>query len=104
MAFHVWWQRHDGIGGHVWLRGDQMAALRDEMIAQRMVCGREGGAGIPLHKLETPEDWYVSELELEEALDAASAEPRALEDARLWRDWLAFLEGAARNGGLRVKP
>lgn len=103
MAFHVWWQRHDGLGGHVFLRNEQMAALREEMVAQRMVCGREGGRGIPLHKLETPRDWYVSPLELEEALEAAAPEARALEDASLWGDWLAFLEGAAQHGGLRVR-
>ena len=41
--------------------------------------------------------------QLEEALDAASAEPRVIEDAKLWLDWLVFLEGAAKHGGLRVK-
>ncbi len=104
MAFHVWWQRHDGIGGHVFLRNEQMAAIREEMLAQGLVCGREGGRGVPLHKLETPRNWFVSELELEEALEAASAEPRVIEDATLWLDWLVFLEGAATHGGLRVKP
>jgi hypothetical protein len=46
---------------------------------------------------------FVSPLELEDALELASTEPRALDDTRLWRDWLAFLEGAAHNGGLRIK-
>lgn len=101
--FHVWWERHDGIGGHVWLQEGQMRQLRAEMLAQGLVCGREGGPGIPLHKLETAENWYVSPLEIEEALDAASPEPGAVEDAAFWLDWLRFLEGAARNGGLRVK-
>ena len=104
MAFHVWWQQHGGIGGHVWLRNEQMAAIREEMLAQGMVCGREGGAGIALHKLETPQDWFVSEIEIEEALEAASAEATVIEDAKLWVDWLVFLEGAANHGGLRVKP
>jgi hypothetical protein len=104
MAFHVWWQRHDGIGGHVFLRNEQMEAIREEMLAQGLVCGREGGRGIPLHKLETPRNWFVSGLELEEALEAASAEPVVIEDAALWRDWLVFLEGASTHGGLRVKP
>ena len=104
MAFHVWWQQHGGIGGHVWLRNEQMAAIREEMLAQGMVCGREGGAGIALHKLETPQDWFVSEIEIEEALEAASAEVTVIEDAKLWVDWLVFLEGAAKHGGLRVRP
>ena len=104
MAFHVWWDRHDGIGGHVWLRNEQMAAIREEMVAQGLVCGREGGRGIPLHKLETPQSWFVPEIEIEEALAAASADPQVIDDARLWVDWLVFLEGAATHGGIRVKP
>ena len=52
-----------------------MRDLRDEILAQGMVCGREGGRGIPLHKLETPENWFVSPVELDEALEVASAEP-----------------------------
>jgi hypothetical protein len=103
MSFHFWWQRHDGIGGHIWLQEPQVRALREEMLLQGMVCGREGGAGIPLHKLETPKNWFVSPLELEDALEFASTEPRALDDTRLWQDWLAFLEGAAHHGGLRIK-
>lgn len=101
--FHVWWQRHDGIGGHVFLRNEQMAALREEMLGQGMVCGQEGGAGIPLHMLETPRDWFVSPVAIEEALEAASTEVRVIEDGKLWVDWLVFLEGAAKHGGLRIK-
>jgi hypothetical protein len=55
MSFHFWWQRNDGIGGHIWLEEPQLRALREEMLLQGMVCGREGGA---LHKLETPENWF----------------------------------------------
>lgn len=101
--FHVWWQRHDGMRGHVFLLSEQMRALREEMLAQGMVCGREGGRGIALHKLETPENWFVSPIEIDEALEVASPEPATLADERLWLDWLLFLEGAAKNGGLRVK-
>lgn len=101
--FHAWWERHDGIGGHVFLKESQMGQLRDEMLAQGLVCGREGGMGIPLHKLETPERWYVSPIEIEEALEKASPEPTTIGDAGLWLDWLRFLEGAAQSGGLRVK-
>ncbi|MFN8185643.1 MAG: hypothetical protein U0R69_01050 [Gaiellales bacterium] len=101
--FHLWHQNHGGIGGHVFLLDEQMRDLREELTAQGMVCGREGGRGIPLHKLETPGDHFVSPVELDEALDVASGEPAAIADERLWRDFLAFLEGAAHRGGLRIK-
>lgn len=104
MAFHLWWDRHDGMRGHAFLRNEQMTALREELLAQGMACGEQGGTGIPLRKLETPENWFVSAVELDEALDVASPEPRAIEDAALWVDFLVFLEGAAQHGGLRVKP
>jgi hypothetical protein len=37
------------------------------------------------------------------ALAKASPEPRTLDDAKLWEDWLRFLQGAAENGGLVVQ-
>ena len=104
MAFHLWWQRQDGIGGHVFLRNEQMAALRDELAAQGMVCGDEGGRGIPLSKLQAPRNQFVSPIELEVALEVAAPAPSTLADAHLWQDFLAFLEGAAGHGGLRIKP
>jgi hypothetical protein len=104
MAFHLWWQRQDGLRGHVFLLNDQMAALRDELVAQGMVCGEEGGRGIPLAKLQVPRNQFVSPIELEEALEVAVQEPATLADARLWQEFLAFLEGAAGHGGLRIKP
>jgi len=104
MAFHLWWQRQDGIGGHVFLLNDQMAALRDELVAQGMVCGDEGGRGIPLSKLQVPRNQFVSPIELDEALEVASPEPSTLTDARLWQEFLGFLEGAVDRGGLRIKP
>jgi hypothetical protein len=102
-VFHLWHERHDGMGGHVFLLESQMRELREEMAAQGMVCGREGGRGIPLHKLETPENWYVPAIEIEEALETASPEPATIADPKLWQDFLAFLEGAMERGGLRVK-
>jgi hypothetical protein len=42
--------------------------------------------------------------ELEAVLEPASAEPKVLADAKLWLDWLRFLEGATVNGGLLVRP
>ena len=104
MAFHLWWQNHDGMRGHAFLTNDQMAALRDELVAQGMVCGDEGGLGIQLSKLSVPANQFLSPIELDEALERASAEPTVLDDAVLWRDFLVFLEGAARHGGMRVKP
>ena len=101
--FHLWQVRHDGMSGHVFLLEDQMRDVRRELTAQGMVCGREGGRGIPLYKLETPENWYVPEIEIEEALETASQDPTTMADARLWQDFLAFLEGAAERGGMRVK-
>ena len=101
--FHLWHERHDGMSGHVFLLEDQMRDVRTEMTAQGMVCGREGGRGIPLHKLETPANWYVPAIEIDEALEQSSPEPTTMSDARLWQDFLAFLEGAAERGGLRVK-
>jgi hypothetical protein len=104
VAFHLWWQRQDGIGGHVFLRNEQMAALRDELVAQGMVCGDAGGRGIRLSKLQVPRNQFVSPIELEEALEVATPAPSTLADPRLWHDFLAFLEGAAGHGGLRIKP
>ena len=88
MAFHLWWQRQDGIGGHVFLLNDQMAALRDELVAQGMVCGEEGGRGIPLSKLEEKESEKLARME--EALhgrivgqdDAVKAVARAIRRSR----------------------
>jgi hypothetical protein len=102
-VFHLWHERHDGMTGHVFLLEDQMRDVRAEMTAQGMVCGREGGRGIPLHKLETPANWYVPAIEIDEALEQSSPEPTTMSDARLWQDFLAFLEGAAERGGLRVR-
>jgi hypothetical protein len=91
------------MSGHVFLLEQQMRELRAEMLAQGMACGAEGGRGIPLHKLETPKNWFVSVVELEEALEAASPEPSRVSDGRLWQDFLVFLAGASRRGGMRVK-
>lgn len=101
--FHLWHQRHDGMSGHVFLLEQQMRELREELAAQGMVCGREGGRGIPLHKLETPRNWFVPPVEIEEALEQASREPRAIADRKLWEDFLDFLEAAVPRGGMRVK-
>ena len=38
-----------------------------------------------------------------EEIDRASPETQVLADERLWNDWLAFLAGAAENGGVAVR-
>jgi hypothetical protein len=102
-VFHLWHQRHDGMSGHVFLLEDQMRAIREELIRQGMACGAEGGRGIPIHKLETPRNWFVSPIEIDEALEVAAPEPTGMGDAKLWLDFLDFLAGASERGGLRVK-
>ena len=37
------------------------------------------------------------------ALSQASPETKVIEDEKLWHDWLAFLAGAAENGGVAVQ-
>ena len=101
--FHLWHQKHDGMTGHVFLLEQQMRDIREELLAQGMACGPAGGRGIPLHKLETPKNWFVSAAELDDALEVASAEPKVMTDTRLWLDFLRFLEGAAERGGMRVR-
>jgi len=91
------------MSGHVFLLEQQMREIREELVRQGMACGAEGGRGIPLHKLETPRNWYVPPIELEEALEVASREPLGMSDAKLWQDFLDFLAGAAERGGLRVR-
>jgi hypothetical protein len=77
------------MSGHVWLSAQDLARLHDEMAAQGM--GLEISPG------------RISADEIERALEEADLEALLLEDAKLWRDWLAFLEGAVANGGLLVR-
>ena len=68
------------------------------------------GSRIEQHLWDVPmfrcarERLCFSPLEIDEALEGASADPVAMEDARLWQEWLAFLDGAAQHGGVRIKP
>jgi hypothetical protein len=45
----------------------------------------------------------VTPQQIEGALEVASDEPTAMADEKLWRDWLAFLEGARHKGGLLIR-
>ena len=45
---------------------------------------------------------HVTITEVDAALENASPDPISI-DARLWIDWLRFLEGASTNGGLLVR-
>jgi hypothetical protein len=91
----LYWARNDGLGGHVWLSDADRAALAREMVLQGM-------GEFPVAKFERGERMQVTIPEIEEALAAASPAPVSV-DEKLWRDWLAFLAGAAHNGGLLVR-
>jgi hypothetical protein len=93
MGYAFYWAHNDGLGGHVWLGEGDLRALTDEMLVQ--------GMPWPAERIESEELIAVDELEA--VLDPADSVPKVLPDAKLWRDWLQFLEGAARNGGLLVR-
>jgi hypothetical protein len=91
----LYWMRNDGMSGHVFLSPLERDALEREMAAQGMSRWLDPkilrpGARVPPGQIDL-------------ALTKASAEPRKLEDVKLWRDWLAFLAGAVENGGLLVR-
>ena len=93
MGCAFYWAHNDGIGGHVWLSDGDLRALTDEMLVQ--------GMPWPAERIE--EAAPIDADELDAVLDPADPEPRVLADAKLWRDWLEFLDGASRNGGLLVR-
>ncbi|MFN2630002.1 MAG: hypothetical protein ABR569_15425 [Gaiellaceae bacterium] len=94
MSYSLYWARNDGIGGHVWLSERDLRALSDEMLVQALPW--------PGDRLSV-DGSRISSDELEAILAAASPEPATLADVKLWRDWLAFLEGATRAGGILVR-
>jgi hypothetical protein len=96
MSFNLWWAENDGMSGHVWLSVGDLLALRAEMEAQGMTA-------IPLARLAPRGRETISAAELEGGLAAASEEPRTEVDPKLWRDWLAFLDGARTRGGVVVR-
>ena len=93
MGYAFYWAHNDGLGGHVWLGEGDLRALADEMLVQ--------GMPWPAERVESAEP--IAADELEAVLDPADPAPKLLADEKLWRDWLVFLEGAARNGGLLVR-
>jgi hypothetical protein len=92
----LYWARNDGMSGHVWLSERDQARLAEEMLLQGM-------SEFPIQKFARGEEMHVTMTEIEAALATASSAPVALEDRRLWEDWLEFLRGAATNGGLLVR-
>jgi hypothetical protein len=78
------------MSGHVFLDPLDRSAIEREMDLQ--------GLGFP--RLEP--GIHVTVTEVDAALESAAPEPLSL-DAKLWSDWLAFLQGASVNGGLLVR-
>lgn len=91
----LYWARNDGLGGHVFLGLADLEALGEEMEAQGMA------GWLQLDRLEP--GTHVPPGAVDFALSKASPETRVLADEKLWHDWLAFLAGAAANGGLAVR-
>ncbi len=91
----LYWARNDGIGGHVFLGLGDLEQLAEEMAEQGMT------GWLSLDHLEPGS--HVPAGAIDFALSQASAEPKVLADEKLWRDWLAFLAGAAENGGVVVR-
>jgi hypothetical protein len=94
MSCAFYWAHNDGMSGHVWLSEGDLRALVDEMLVQGMPWPLERLAG----------DSSIAADEVESIVEAAEARPKVLPDEKLWLDWLRFLEGAAANGGLLVRP
>ena len=94
MGCAFYWAHNDGMSGHIWLSERDVRALVDEMLVQAVPW--------PLERLDG--DSSVAVDELEAMLETAEPQPKVMPDAKLWLDWLRFLEGAAANGGLLVRP
>jgi hypothetical protein len=100
VSVNVWWAFNDGMTGHVWLGEREIEALRQEMVLQGMA------EAFPVEKLisQTAEERaQVTPQQIERALEVASEAPTAIGDEKLWRDWLAFLDGARHKGGLLIR-
>jgi hypothetical protein len=89
-GLRLYWARNDGMSGHVFLDPVDLERLREEMVLQ----------GVDLPKLAP--GVHVTMTEIEAALASAQRDPIAV-DAKLWRDWLQYLESASVNGGLLIR-
>lgn len=96
MSVNLWWAHNDGMTGHVWLGPHELRSLAEEMVLQGMA------ESFPLAKLAPNERGRITPQEIEGALAVAQPEPVALGDAKLWQEWLAFLDGARHKGGVVV--
>jgi hypothetical protein len=94
MSCSFYWAHNDGMTGHVWLTDSDLRAIVDEMLVQ--------GMPWPLERLDC--DSAIAADEVEAVIDSAESKPKVMPDEKLWLDWLRFLEGAAVNGGLLVRP
>jgi hypothetical protein len=86
----LYWARNDGMSGHVFLDPVDVERLSEEMVLQ----------GVEFPRLEP--GIHVAVTEVDAALANAVEEPISV-DAKLWHDWLLFLQGASVNGGLLVR-
>jgi hypothetical protein len=89
-VLRLYWAHNDGMSGHVFLDPADVELLRQEMLLQ----------GVMLPALEPGARIAADDIDV--AVTSAEEEPIALADRKLWSDWLAFLQGAAQNGGLIV--
>jgi hypothetical protein len=94
-VLRLYWAHNDGMTGHVFLDPLDRFALEREMAEQGMEGWLSGDEIVPGARIPPGQ--------IDLALAKASPEPRTLDDAKLWTDWLAFLHGAAENGGLIVQ-
>ena len=94
MSCSFYWAHNDGMTGHVWLSDGDLRAIVDEMLVQ----------GMPWPHERLDGDSRIAADEVEAVIDSAESKPRVMADDKLWLDWLRFLEGAAVNGGLLVRP
>jgi hypothetical protein len=91
----LYWARNDGVSGHVFLGLTDLEQLLEEMTAQGM------SGWLQLDRLEPGTLIPAGAVDL--ALSQASPETKVLADEKLWHDWLAFLAGAAENGGIAAR-
>lgn len=94
MGCAFYWAHNDGMSGHIWLSDGDLRALVDEMLVQ--------GMSWPFERTEGSS--AIAADEIEAMLERAEPRPQVVADEKLWLDWLRFLEGAAVNGGLLVRP